>query len=159
MRIPCWRLSVCERFSIRKDVVVRLSFRGEGSLVLLCHTVGWKSGLSSCWSHPLPRESDVEIPTALTSTVVDGQSTEAELTPPDPTPTDTRVTVQDVVQPAPSQPLRRSTRARALPDYLGHWTLTGLPNLIGEGCNDCKRLCNLMFSVILLFSIGWLFCL
>ena len=28
--------------------IVRLSFRGEGSLVLLCHTVGWKSGLSSC---------------------------------------------------------------------------------------------------------------
>ena len=67
---------------------------------------------------PPMRESDVEIPTALTSTAVDGQSTEAELTPPETTPTD--MTVQDVAQPASSQPLRRSTRARAPPDYLGH---------------------------------------
>ena len=41
--------------------------------------------------------------TALTSTAVDGQSTEAELTPPETTPIDTRVTVGDVVQPAPRQ--------------------------------------------------------
>ena len=74
---------------------------------------------SSQSASPPTGESDVEIPTALTSTAA-GQSTEAELTPAETTPTDTRVTVQDAAQPASSQPLRRSTRARAPPDYLGH---------------------------------------
>ena len=63
---------------------------------------------SSQSTSPPTRESDVEIPTALTSTAA-GQSTEAELISPETTPTDTRVTVQDVAQPDSSQPLRRST--------------------------------------------------
>ena len=66
---------------------------------------------SSQSTSPPMGESDVEIPTALMSTAFDGQSTEAELTPTETTPTDMRVTVRDVAQPAPSQPLPRSTQA------------------------------------------------
>ena len=87
---------------------------------VVCRHVDHIRSRSSQSTSPPTRESDVEIPTALRSTAVDGQSTEAELTPPETTPTDTRVNVQDIAQPAPSQPLCRSTRARALPDYLGH---------------------------------------
>ena len=110
-------------------MVVRLSFRGEGSLSyyvtlldgrVVCRHVDHIRSCSSQSTSPPTRESDVEIPTALTSTAVDGQSTEAELTPPETTPTDTRVTVRDIAQSAPSQPLRRSTRTQAPPDYLGH---------------------------------------
>ena len=99
--------------------------RGLLSYVTLLHgrVVRHVDHIRSCSSlstSPPMGESDVEIPTVLTSTAVDGQSTETELTPPETTPTDMRVTVQDVAQPAPSQPLRRSTRARPPPDYLGH---------------------------------------
>ena len=99
--------------------------RGPLSYVTLLHgrVVRHVDHIRSCSSlstSPPMGESDVEIPTVLTSTAVDGQSTETELTPPETTPTDTRVTVRDVAQPAPSQPLRRSTRARPPPDYLGH---------------------------------------
>lgn len=87
---------------------------------VVCRHVDHIRSRSSQSTSPPTRESDVEIPTALTSTAVDGQSTEPELTPPETTPTDTRVTVRDVAQRAPSQPLRRSTRTQAPPDYLGH---------------------------------------
>ena len=75
---------------------------------VVCRHVDHICSRSSQSTSPPTRESDVEIPTALTSTAV-GQSTEAERTPPETTPTDMRVTVQDVAQPASSQPLRSST--------------------------------------------------
>ena len=47
----CWWSCVCEGVSIWKELVDRISVWGEGSFIVPCDVITWKSCSLPCWPH------------------------------------------------------------------------------------------------------------